>query len=243
MKGESYPATVLDDEHPSEARLDAPPDHPGLVGKSGTDLSRLISLSDGVFAFALTLLALSLTVPVVTMSRGGQSVSDKLQSSQLAFLLQHDYGVFFGYAFAFVMIAIWWIVHQRTFQYIARYNNTLVWLNMAILMQIAIMPFVLNVYSDYDNLQTAVALFAFLQVSLGITTTGLWDYARRRKLIRPNVPESIARFFSRRGWYTSAVFAISIAVTFYSVGLAQVTWFAVFLIPRLLQRHGAPEPV
>jgi uncharacterized membrane protein len=234
---------LLDDELHADPTTEPPPSHAHLIGKSGSDLSRIISLSDGVFAFALTLLALSLAVPVVTMTRGGQSVSDKLQSAQLAFLLQQDYNAFFGYAFAFVMIALWWIVHQRTFQYIARYNNALVWLNMAILLQIAIMPFVLSVYSDYSATQTAVALFAFLQVTLGITTTGLWDYARRNKLIKPNVPDSVAKFFSQRGWYTSLIFAISIGVTFYNVSYAQYTWFGVFLVPRLLERHGVLLPV
>jgi uncharacterized membrane protein len=238
MKGRAYPRPVSEDERtPGPPTLEAGGSL-AAVGKSGTDLTRIVSLTDGVFAFAMTLLVLSLAVPVVN-----SSYTLLHQSRQLAFLLQQDYTAFYGYAFAFVMIAVWWIVHQRTFQYIERYNNTLVWLNMAILLQIAVMPFVLTVYSDYSNLQTAVALFAFLQVTLGITTTGLWDYARRAHLIKPDVPPSIARFFSRRGWYTAAVFAASIGITFYSVNIAQYSWIIVFLIPRFLNRHGVAEPV
>ena len=208
-------------------------------GTSGTDLSRIISLSDGVFAFALTLLALSLTVPVFATN----GLSNASASGHLAFLLQHDYNAFFGYGFAFVMIAVWWVAHQRTFQHIARYNSTLVWLNMGILLQIAVMPFVLSVYNDYGQTQTAVGLFAGLQVTLGITTTSLWDYARRAKLIRPNVPEAVAQFFSRRGWVTSGVFAISIGLTFVSVTAAQISWFGVFVVQRLLDRPGVETPV
>jgi uncharacterized membrane protein len=206
-------------------------------GISGTDLSRIISLSDGVFAFALTLIALSLAVPVVSPNIPSDRVS-----SNLAFLLQHDYNAFFGYAFAFVMIGIWWVVHHRTFQFIARYDSTLVWMNMAILLQIAVMPFVLSVFNDYGGTQTAVGLFAGIQVTLGISTTLIWDYARRAKLLRPNIPEPVAEFFTRRGWYTAGVFALSIGITFVSVTGAELSWLLLFVVQRALDRKGVELP-
>ncbi len=135
------------------------------------------------------------------------------------------------------MIAVWWVAHNRTFQYIARYDAALVWINMALLLQIAVMPFVLSVYGNYSDTQTAVALFAGIQVSLGITTTGLWDYARRSKLIQPNVPPELALFFSRRGWLTSAVFLASIGISFVSVTGAEISWIGVFIVTRLIDRY------
>jgi len=234
----SYRGSLDGDEH---RRSESLPRREGFArhhGVSGTDLSRIISLSDGVFAFALTLLALSLAVPVVS-----SKIPPDRVSSNLAFLLQHDYNAFLGYAFAFIMIGVWWVVHQRTFNYIARYNSTLIWFNMAILLQIAVMPFVLSVFTNYGDTQTAVGLFAFIQVSLGITTASLWDYARRAELIQPNVPEPIAIYFSRRGWYTSAIFAISIGITFVSVTAAELSWIAVFVVQRLLDRPGVETPL
>jgi len=225
---------------------EAPPRSPPLPrrvvvpvrGIYGEDLGRLLSLSDGVFAFALTLLALSLAVP--NFSTAGLSPSQ--QSSHLAFLLQQDYNAFIGYAFAFVMIGVWWIVHHRTFQYIERYDSTLVWLNMLVLLQIAVMPFVLNVFTTYGETQVAVALFAAVQVSLGLSTAGLWEYARRTKLLKKGVPEPIARLFVRRGLLTSAVFAGSIAISFYNVTLAEVSWTLSFVVQRWLSQRGVELP-
>jgi uncharacterized membrane protein len=199
-------------------------------GIAGEDLGRILSLSDGVFAFAMTLLALSLVVPVVHGS------SSSAESGNLLNRLGGELPVFFGYVFAFVMIAIWWIVHNRTFQYIARYDSALVWINMAILLQVAVMPFVMTLYNDYSNTQLAIDLFAFIQVGLGISTVGLWDYARRAKLIKPNVPPEVALFFSRRGWITSAIFLASIGVSFINLTAAQLTWVATFVVQRLLDR-------
>ena len=202
-------------------------------GISGEDLGRILALSDGVFAFAMTLLALSLVVPVVHGSTPGA------ESGNLLNKLLSDGNAFFGYAFAFVMIGIWWIAHNRTFQYIARYDSVLVWINMAVLLQIAVMPFVLTVYSDYTNppLQVAVDLFAFIQVGLGITTTALWDYARHAKLIKPSVPPEVALFFSRRGWLTSAVFLASIGISFVSLTGAEISWVATFVVQRYIDRY------
>jgi uncharacterized membrane protein len=204
---------------------------------TGEDLGRIISLSDGVFAFALTLLVLSLTVPI--------SKSGSFTNGQLGAALNQDYGTFLAYGFAFLMIALWWIVHNRTYLFIARFDSTLVWLNMAMLAQIAVMPFVLDVYAQYGfgsgsqpALQYAVVLFAAVQISLGLTTTAMWEYARRAKLVKPDVPADISNYFTRRGLLTALVFVVSIGVSFYNVTWAQVTWFGIFLVQRALSVAG-----
>lgn len=203
----------------------------------GEDLGRIVSLSDGVFAFALTLLVLSLTVPVAK--------SGTFNNGELGAALGHDYGSFLAYAFAFIMIALWWVVHNRTFYYIAKFDSTLVWLNMMLLAQVAVMPFVLGVYAQYGfgsgtqhALQYAIVLFALVQMTLGLTTTAVWEYARRAHLTKPNVPPDISNYFTRRGLLTSLVFAISIGVSFFNLEVAQLTWFGIFLVQRALTITG-----
>ena len=194
------------------------------------DLSRIIALSDGVFAFALTLLVLSISVPSVTTN------------AKLGFDLNHDWSTFYGYAFAFVMIAIWWLVHNRTFQLIARYDSVLVWLNLALLAQIAIMPFALSVYGTYTSkpydFQYAVVLFAAIQITLGLTTTLIWEYARRAGLTKPDIPASSARYFTRRGLGVAGVFALSIGISFVNVEAAQISWILIVVVQRLMTVEG-----
>jgi uncharacterized membrane protein len=212
-----------DEAHLSESGQRIRPAH--LV--AGDDLSRILALSDGVFAFALTLLVLSLVVPSFPL---GVTPTN----AQLAGALGSDWPRFLGYGFAFVMIAIWWVVHNRTFQYIARYDHALVWINMLLLIQIAVMPFILSVYSAYSYAQVAVDLFAGIQVTLGLTATVLWEYARRAKLLKPNVPPAVAKYFTRRGYLIAAVFALSIGVSFVSVDWAQYSWALAFVVQRFL---------
>ena len=234
-KAGAYPDRLTQDETPDLPISSAPAKVVIPTRISGEDLGRILSLSDGVFAFAMTLLVLSLTVPFIPGASNRPPVD---VSERLAYLLQQDWSVFTAYAFAFVMIGVWWVVHNRTFQYIARYDSALVWINLAMLMQIAVMPFVLGVFSDYSNTQTGVCLFAGIQVTLGLTSTLMWDYARRRKLLKPTVPVPVQEYFSRRGYFTSAVFAVSIAVSFVSISGAELVWILTFVVQRYLANHG-----
>lgn len=67
------------------------------------------------------------------------------------------------------MIAIGWINHHRTFRYIERYDGTLVALNMALLLEVAVIPFILNLYSTYSAAQLAIVLFAATQAVTELT--------------------------------------------------------------------------
>jgi uncharacterized membrane protein len=193
----------------------------------GEDLSRILSLTDGVFAFALTLLVLGLTVPM------------GVSNGQLAGRLGQDWQTFLGYAFAFVMIAVWWTNHHRTFRYIERYDSVLMWLNMAVLLEIAVMPFILQVFADYPDAQVAVVLFAFVQMMAGFTLNLIWRYAAgRHRLVDPRLDEKEIHFFANWGLIPPIIFAVSIGVTFLNVGAAEVLWLVSIVARRWGQRYG-----
>jgi uncharacterized membrane protein len=195
---------------------------------TGDDLSRIISLSDGVFAFALTLLVLSLILP------------SGLSNGQLGAQLHKDYPAFLGYVFAFFLIGNWWVVHHRMFGYIRRYDGRLIGINMAILMEIAVMPFVLSVFADYSGDLYAVLLFASTQAVTGLTFVTLWVHATyRRQLVAPDLSASLVRYTARRGLLTPLIFGVSIAVAFVSVTGAELVWLGAIVVPRLTERYGA----
>ena len=200
----------------------------------GEDIGRIISLSDGVFAFALTLLVLGLTVPVLSTSTPSGALSRMLWAR-----LQSDWPKFLGYVFAFAMISVWWMVHHRTFRYIQRYDFVLMWLNMIVLLEVAVMPFVLQVFSSYSDTQVAVALFAFMQMVTGITINVLWRYASRgHRLIDPKLPAEEIRYFANRGILPALAFGGSILVSFVNLSWAEVIWVVPILLNRLSQRYG-----
>ena len=196
----------------------------------GEDLSRILSLTDGVFAFALTLLVLGLTVPVITTT----GLSSSQLSGELGARLNQDWQTFFGYAFAFVMIAVWWTYHHRTFRYIERYDSVLMWSNMALLMEIAVMPFVLQLYATYSSAQVAVVLFSVMQIAAALTLNFIWRYAAvGHRLVNPSLDPREIAFFANAGLITPAVFAVSIGISFVSVEAAQYVWILAIVARRL----------
>ncbi len=200
----------------------------------GGDLSRIISLSDGVFAFALTLLVLSLAVPSFPSGLTSSELSGHLGRA-----LQRDYPAFLGYAFAFFMIATWWVVHHRTFSYIRRYTGVLIGINMALLLEIAVMPFVLTVYSLYSETQVAVALFSATQAITGLTAGALWGYATyHHQLVDPELDDRLIRYYRLRGLVTPVVFGLAFAVSFVSVLGAEIVWVGALIAPRFAERYG-----
>jgi uncharacterized membrane protein len=201
----------------------------------GEDLSRILSLSDGVFAFAMTLLVLTLTVPAID-TRG---LNAQQTSGALGAALHQEYGQFLAYVFAFVMIAVWWLAHHRTFRYIERYDSILLNLNLALLLEIAVMPFILEVYAAYQSAQIAVILFAAAQAAAGLTLNTIWTHASRHKqLVSPDLPDAVIKYFTVRGRLAPAVFLASIGVSFVSVSGAEYTWVLIFVVQAFLNRYG-----
>ncbi len=204
----------------------------------GEDLSRIISLTDGVFAFALTLLVLSLTVPTALSAPNAAILSGRLGAA-----LNKDWPSFLAYVFAFFLITNWWMVHHRFFSHIKRYDGTLVGINMAILLEVAVMPFVLSTFATYSDTLVAVVFFAATQAITGMTFQVLWQYATyHHRFVEESLDPHLEKYYKERGLVTPAVFLVSIGVAFVSVGAAEVCWIGSFILPRVIQRFGLREP-
>src|SRR5581483_2286366 len=107
------------------------PDLQNLDADQGDPPDRLISLSDGIFAFAMTLLAINVELPTFTAN----STVDEVTQHVVALLPQ-----FFIFATSFLLVALYWTVHRRTFRYIVRSDTTLTWLNILQLLFVAFLP-------------------------------------------------------------------------------------------------------
>jgi uncharacterized membrane protein len=127
---------------------------------------RLEALTDGIFAFAMTLLVLTLTLPDATQT--------KLNLSEL---LSAQWPKFFNYALSFALLAVFWIVHHQQFHFIRRTDRRHLWINIAILMFVALVPFTTDVAGDYSNQTIAELLFSGNLLILGLLFLLNWVYA------------------------------------------------------------------
>jgi uncharacterized membrane protein len=192
------------------------------------NLDRVLALSDGVFAFAVTLLALSLIAPVL---------SPGALQTELATDLADMLPTFLSYFISFFVIASWWRGHHRVFTYIKRCNSTLISLNFYFLLCITIIPFLTNLIIQYGNFELATILFAAMQVVTGAILIIIWMYAsNNHRLIDPRLDARMIKFNYHRELLVIAIFLISIPIAFISTSIAQISWIALAPLASILRR-------
>jgi uncharacterized membrane protein len=116
---------------------------------SGEDLpgvERLLALSDGVVAIAITLLVLQLNVPA--------KLPDPASASELATQLGKGADQFVSYVISFYVVAQFWLVHHRVFRQIAGQREGLAWWNFAFLFTITLMPFTSDLLGKYSPIRS-----------------------------------------------------------------------------------------
>jgi uncharacterized membrane protein len=198
-------------------------------------MSRILALSDGVFAFAMTLLVLGLVLPSGT--RGG-AVWTYFGTSGFQ-------SVMFSYILTFFVIGLWWQAHHLIFGYIHQYDRVLVRANSVFLVTIAILPFATIVLTAAGDNPVGVAFFAVTQIAAGLSLAGVWWYSSGRGgLVHDRVPVEWRAYLSRITLVTPVVFAISIpvAVLFpysaFGVTVGEYVWLGAFVGPMAI-RHKA----
>ena len=97
-------------------------------------VDRLLALSDGVVAIAITLLVLQLNVPLPAALHHPDS------ASELAGQLRKGGDQLISYVISFYVIAQFWLVHHRVFRRITGQQEGLAWWNFAFLFTITITP-------------------------------------------------------------------------------------------------------
>lgn len=136
-------------------------------GNAGLATSRIEALTDGIFAFAMTLLVLDLQLPDGTPTAG----------VDLYKLLLGQSDRFFNYFLSFVLLAVFWVVHNQHFHHIKKSDTKLLWINIFLLMFIVLMPFSTSLVGDYDNNTVAEAAFALNMFVIGALFLANWAYA------------------------------------------------------------------
>ena len=99
------------------------------------DYDRLLMLSDGVFAIAITLLALDLTLPV----KWDGSVEGLASATGRPLI---------GYLFGFVLVGAFWFMHRRTFAQMEQVDGSVTILNLVLLGIVGLTPFVARMIAE-----------------------------------------------------------------------------------------------
>jgi uncharacterized membrane protein len=127
------------------------------------NFDRLLMLSDGVFAIAITLLALELRPP-----EHWQGGIDALATAMWRPL--------FAYSAGFLIIGGFWIVHRRLFAKLRRVDAIATTLALLLLFLIALVPAVAMLISEYGPTRSML-VYLMAVAAIGIVQFALWSYS------------------------------------------------------------------
>ena len=154
--------------------------------------SRIEALCDGVFAIAMTILVLELSIPNLIGTHAG---SEHVPRSFMEMVPE-----FYVYALGFIVLGIYWILHHFMFHYIRRSNGVLVWLNILFLKSAALVPFSTAVLRVNESLVPGTPVvsiipglfYAASTIGTILILLGIWQYAtRRHRLVDPEIDKRV----------------------------------------------------
>jgi len=139
---------------------------------SEKETGRVEAFSDGVFAVAITLLALDIHVPRL----------DALPPDGLGPALLALWPSLLAYVTSFATILITWINHDRLFEQIRRKDHLLLVYNGMLLMVITLLPFPTALLAEYlahpgANAKIAAAVYSAFSFVMAVFFNLLWRYA------------------------------------------------------------------
>ncbi|WP_416841079.1 TMEM175 family protein [Haloferax sp. DFSO52] len=184
------------------------------------ETDRLLALSDGVIAIAITLLVLEITVPEIPP---GSTVAI------LPELVAEQWHEFFGYVLSFLTIGLYWVLHRRVFVHIERHDRGVLWLNLVFLLFVAFIPYATGVFSEYPNTAFGVSFYAVVLALTGLSLTLLWGYASRKQLIEEGLASRTVEIQAIRFLVSPVVFLGSVVIAQFNPTLAIFSWL--LLIP------------
>ena len=156
---------------------------------------RLVALTDGVVAIALTLLVLDLT----SIEAHGSSARELWDA------LSNASGRFVAFFIAFWVIAQFWLLHHRVFRRISRHEDTLALRNFWFLFGISLLPFTTVLLGRTTDNPLAVTMFSGNLLLISLTLAWLMWTAEHAGLAEP-VSEERQLLIRARRITTAALF-------------------------------------
>ena len=144
------------------------------VDKPGNE--RLITLCDGVFAIAITLLVFDFKLPDNASGSQYQQAMANLLNECLLFIV------------TFVVIATYWLSHRRLMHLVKRSDEVFTWLTFLYLAFIVFFPVSMNVLEASNKHPEGTIFYTLILAGCGFSSFLLWECALwKHRLIDPDM--------------------------------------------------------
>jgi uncharacterized membrane protein len=182
--------------------------------------SRLETLTDGIFAIAMTLLVFGLPFPV--------------DASDFSHWLDKFLPSLLSFAVSFVIAGVFWVATHTEFQSIRRADHILIWLNIFFLLFIALIPFSAGLLGRYPSNHTAVIIYGVNLLLCLSMHYGMWWHATKGyRLVDANLDPRIVSLGTRLAMFSMVMYTAAIVLSFLSTWVS-IVLYAVTPVPYIL---------
>lgn len=187
---------------------------------------RLLAFGDAVFAIAITLLALDITVP------------EGLPGGEVAGALRDALPKVEAYLLSFLVIGVMWMGHHALFRAVVRLDRTLLHLYLLMLAVVAALPFPTRLISEYGQTPVATGLYgAVIAVTVLLLALMATRVSRHPGLLSDDADPAQTRRLQWQHGALAAVFATSIPVAIFASSTAAQYWWLLALPVRMVIRN------
>lgn len=190
--------------------------------------NRMESLTDGIFAFAMTLLVMDLILP-------RDAIITETSSAALFSLLSN----FFHYIIAFFVLAAFWMGHHEQFAKIHHIDKNFLILNVVGLFFVTLVPFSTSFVGDYSGDLISICVFEATLLILGLIFCIQWYYSsHNHRLISPEFPESEIRLRTYNGLVIPAISFVAIIIAVIGFKSSTILYMASPLVTYFIGKYA-----
>ena len=197
--------------------------------------SRVEALSDGVFAIAMTILVLNISVPT----------AETVSADRLPDALRQVAPQVIVYIISFVNLGVLWVGHHNQYHFIVRADRWFLWINVLYLLLISFMPLATALLGHYPLHRVALVVYGTNLFAATLVLALHWHYATAGgRLVRSQLPPRVIGLAHRRILGSAGAYTIALGLSLMVPVLSLALFLAVPLfnvLPFTLDRHFRAE--
>ena len=182
-------------------------------------VEHVISFSDAIFAFAITLMALSIDIP---------DLPSNLTQSELLDKLYDLFPQFESYIISFAVIAIFWVSYHQVFNHIKGSHIIMVYLNLLFLLLITLLSLSTSLVINYGSYHIPYIIYSIMVILTSSLLAMIWWHATKDKLL---IDKNLHQFYIKGVMINlisiPLVFTVSIIISFVNLDIAEYFWLVI----------------
>lgn len=181
---------------------------------------RLLAITDGIFAIAMTLIVLTIGVPPLSGPVSDVAIQKSLYD--IAF-------PFFNFVLSFILLAMFWTANHKQLHYVKHVDNVFLWINIIWLLFIATVPLSTELSGAYHGYTTPQIIINLNLLGIAFLLYLSWYYATKKGLIDKETKETKIRSIK-----LTCLLFVGVALTATILSLITPEWSSTVYIALLV---------